>query len=345
MLYIRMLITTGISVFTSRAVLEILGIVDFGIYNVVGGIVIVLGFVNGSLAGASTRFLTYAIGAEDKEKEKHIFSTLLIIHRSVALFLVVIVEIIGVWFLYNKMNIPADRMVAAFWVLQCSVLTSTISLISVPYNSLIIAYERMDAFAYISVFESIAKLGIVYSLLLLGNVDRLIVYAILMCIIQIAVRIIYGWFCRKNFSVTHSHMGFDKHLTKQMAVFIGWKINGDLAFVGCGQGLNIVLNMFFGPVVNAARGISVQVQNITNTFIQSYQMALQPQIIKSYASGNLSYMRRLVIICSKYGFYLMLMVAFPILNYTESILNLWLVHIPEDTIFLVQIILLVCFIV
>lgn len=344
MLYIRMLITTGISVFTSRAVLEILGVIDFGIYNVVGGIVIVLGFVNGSLAGASTRFLTYAIGAGDKDKERHTFSTLLIIHRSVALFLAVIIEIVGVWFLYNKMNIPADRMGAAFWVLQCSVLTSTISLISVPYNSLIIANERMDAFAYISVFESIAKLGIVYSLLLLGNADRLIVYAILMCVLQITVRIIYGWFCRKNFSVTHSHMGFDKHLTKQMAVFIGWKINGDLAFVGCGQGLNIVLNMFFGPVVNAARGISVQIQNITNTFIQSYQMALQPQIIKSYAGGNLSYMRRLVIICSKYGFYLMLMVAFPILNYTEFILNLWLVRIPKDTVFLVRIILLVCFI-
>lgn len=339
-----MLITTGISVFTSRAILGILGIVDFGIYNVVGGIVIVLGFVNGSLAGASTRFLTYAIGAGDKEKEKRTFSTLLIIHRSVALFLAVIVEIVGVWFLYNKMNIPVDRMTAAFWVLQCSVLTSTISLISVPYNSLIIAYERMDAFAYISVFESIAKLGIVYSLLLFGDIDRLIVYAIFMCILQIIVRVIYGWFCRKNFAIAHFHTGFDKHLTKQIANFVGWKINGDLAFVGCSQGLNIVLNMFFGPVVNAARGISVQVQNITNTFIQSYQMALQPQIIKSYASGNLSYMGQLIIICSKYGFYLMLLVAFPVLNYTEPILKLWLVHIPEDTVFLVQIILLVCFI-
>lgn len=344
MLYIRMLITTGISVFTSRAILGILGIVDFGIYNVVGGIVIVLGFVNGSLAGASTRFLTYAIGAGDKEKEKRTFSTLLIIHRSVALFLAVIVEIVGVWFLYNKMNIPVDRMTAAFWVLQCSVLTSTISLISVPYNSLIIAYERMDAFAYISVFESIAKLGIVYSLLLFGDIDRLIVYAIFMCILQIIVRVIYGWFCRKNFAIAHFHTGFDKHLTKQIANFVGWKINGDLAFVGCGQGLNIVLNMFFGPVVNAARGISVQVQNITNIFIQSYQMALQPQIIKSYAGGNLTYMRQLVIICSKYGFYLMLMVTFPILNYTEPILKLWLVQIPENTVFLVQIILLVCFI-
>ena len=344
MLYIRMLITTGISVFTSRAVLEILGVVDFGIYNVVGGIVIVLGFVNGSLAGASTRFLTYAMGVGDKEKEKRTFSTLLTIHKGMALFLAIIVEVVGVWFLYNKMNIPEDRMIAAFWVLQCSVLTSTISLISVPYNSLIIAYERMDAFAYISVFESIAKLGIIYSLLLLGNIDRLIIYAILMCVLQVTVRIIYGWFCRKNFAVVHYRVGFDKYIARQMAVFIGWKINGDLAFVGCGQGLNIVLNMFFGPVVNAARGISVQVQNITNTFIQSYQMALQPQIIKSYASGDLLYMRKLVVLCSKYGFYLMLMVAFPILNYTETILDIWLVHIPNDTVYLVQIILLVCFI-
>lgn len=343
-LYVRMLFTMGISVYTSRVVLDILGVTDFGIYNVVGGIVVVLGFISGSLAGASTRYVTFALGSGGDDKVQRIFSTLLILHRVVALFLMILVEIVGIWFLYNKMNIPENRINAAFWVLQCSVLTSTISMVSVPYNSLIIAYERMDAFAFISMFESIAKLAIVYLLLFLGNIDKLIIYAILICGLQLVIRLIYSSFCRKNFKICHTYFDFDWKLIKEIFVFVGWKINGDLAFIGCGQGLNIVLNLFFGPVVNAARGISVQVQNMINTFIQSYQMAFQPQIVKNYASGNFDYMEGLVIISSKYGFYLMLMIAYPLLNYTGAILDLWLVTVPDDTIFLVQIIILVCFI-
>ena len=343
LLYIRMLITMGISLYTSRAILAILGVTDFGIYNVVGGIVTIIGFVNGSLAGASTRFITFAIGCEDKDGEWRTFSTLLTIHKIVAIIFVVIVEIIGVWFLYNKMNIPLDRLRAAFWVLQCSLLTAAISLMSVPYNSIIIAYERMDIFAYISVFESVAKLGVVYLLLLFGNIDRLILYAVLICFVQIIIRCTYVYFCYKKFDVSHSPQKIDWRLVKDITKFIGWKINGDLAFVGCNQGINVVLNLFFGPIVNAARGISVQVQNLTNTFIQNYQTAVQPQIIKSYAGGDLSYTHSLVIACSKYGFYLMLMVAYPILNYTEAILTLWLGKIPDNTVFLVQIIIMVCF--
>jgi len=344
MLYGRMLITMCISLYTSRAILSILGVTDFGIYNVVGGIVSLIGFLNGSLAGASTRFITYATGKEDEIAQERTFSTLIIIHRIIAIILIVIIEIIGVWFLYNKINIPAERLNAAFWVLQCSILTMSISLVSVPYNSLIIAYERMDFFAVISVCESVAKLGVVYVLMLFKNTDRLIVYAVLIAMVQILVRIAYGWFCHSHFPVARSRGIFDKKLLKQIFSFIGWKINGDIAFLGCTQGINIILNLFFGPVVNAARGISVQVQNLVNTFIQNYQIALQPQIIKAYAADDLPYMRALITSCSKYGFYLMLLVAFPILNYTSPILVLWLKHVPEYTVFLVQIILLVCFI-
>lgn len=343
MLYVRMLITMGLSVYTSRAILEILGITDFGIYNVVGGIVVVLGFLSGSLAGASTRFITYALGEGDFDKEVSTFRTLLVIHRWVAVALTLLVEIVGVWFLFNKMNIPPDRMMAAFWVLQCSVLTSVVSILSVPYNSLIIAHERMDAFAFISVFEAVAKLAIVYALLLFGDADRLIIYAILICVVQITVRIIYSIFCNRTIPSSRGKGKFDKGLTREIASFVGWKINGDLAFVGCGQGINIVLNMFFGPVVNAARGISVQIQNITTTFIQNYQLAVQPQIVKSYASGDISYLQYLIVICSKYGFFLMLLVAYPILMFTDQILSLWLVDVPADTSLLVKIILLVCF--
>lgn len=344
LLYIRMLITMCISLYTSRAILSILGVTDYGIYNVVGGVVTVVGFVNGSLAGASTRFITFTIGCNDRYRERQTFSTLLNIHKIAAVLLIVIVEIVGVWFLYNKMNVPANRINAAFWVLQCSLLTTAISLISVPYNSVIIAHERMDAFAYISVFEYTAKLGVVYLLLLFGNADRLIVYAVLICIVQIFVRLTYRWFVVKKFRYLYvANRSFDWTLTKEIAKFIGWKINGDLAFIGCNQGLNIVLNLFFGPVVNAARGISVQVQNLVNTFVQNYQIAVQPQIIKSYAAGELNYMQSLIIACSKYGFYLMLIVAYPILNYTQPILTLWLENVPDYTVFLVQIIILVCF--
>lgn len=338
-----MLITMCISLYTSRAILAILGVTDYGIYNVVGGVVTIIGFINGSLAGASTRFITFAIGCNDESKISCTFSTLLNIHKVAAVLLIIIVEIIGVWFLYNKMNIPADRMNAAFWVLQCSLLTTAISLISVPYNSVIIAYERMDAFAYISVFEYAAKLGVVYLLLLFGNADRLIIYAVLICLVQIIIRLTYRWFCHKNFKLSQAGKIFDWNLTKEIARFIGWKINGDLAFVGCSQGINVVLNMFFGPVVNAARGISVQIQSLTNTFVQNYQIAVQPQIIKSYAAGDLPYMQSLIIACSKYGFYLMLMIVYPVLNYTEAVLTLWLKNVPDNTVFLVQIIILVCF--
>lgn len=344
MLYGRMLITMCISLYTSRAILSILGITDFGIYNVVGGMVSLIGFINGSLAGASTRFITYSTGKEDETDQSRTFSTLIIIHRIIAIILVVVIEIVGIWFLYNKLNIPVERLSAAFWVLQCSILTMSVSLISVPYNSLIIAYERMDVFAVISVCEAVAKLGVVYMLLLFKDMDRLIVYAVLIAMVQILVRITYGWFCHSHFPVARSRGIFDKRLLKNIFAFIGWKINGDIAFLGCTQGINIVLNLFFGPVVNAARGISVQVQNLANTFIQNYQMALQPQIIKAYAADDLPYMRGLIVACSKYGFYLMLLIAFPVLNYTNPILVLWLKQVPEHTVFLVQIILLVCFI-
>lgn len=344
LLYIRMLITMCISLYTSRAILNILGVTDFGIYNVVGGVVSVLGFFNGSLAGASTRFITYAIGIGNHENSRKTFNTLIIIHNAVALILVIVIEIIGIWFLYNKMNIPTDRIYAAFWVLQCSILTLALSLISVPFNAVIIAYERMDIFAIISVCESIAKLGIVYLLLLFKDFDKLIVYSVLIFIVQICVRISYGYFCKKNFSITQFQFSFDKTILKKILVFIGWKINGDLAFIGCNQGINIVLNLFFGPVVNAARGISVQIQNLINTFIQNYQMAVQPQIIKSYANGNYEYTKKLIINSSKFGFYLMILVAFPLLNYTDKILEIWLTNVPTDTAFLVQIILFACFI-
>ena len=339
-----MLITMCISLYTSRAILSILGISDFGIYNVVGGMVSLIGFINGSLAGASTRFITYSTGKDNETDQARTLSTLIIIHRIIAIILIVVIEIVGTWFLYNKINIPEERMNAAFWVLQCSILTMSVSLISVPYNSLIIAHERMDVFAVISVCESVAKLGIVYMLLLFNNADRLIVYAVLIAIVQILVRVAYGCFCYSQFPIVRTRGVFDKKLLTDIFAFIGWKINGDLAFLGCTQGINIVLNLFFGPVVNAARGISVQVQNLANTFIQNYQMALQPQIIKAYATDELPYMRTLIVACSKYGFYLMLLIAFPVLNYTDSILELWLKQVPENTVFLVRIILLVCFI-
>lgn len=343
LLYMRTIITILISIYTSRVILDILGVTDYGIYNVVGGIVVVLGALNGSLAGASTRFITYSSGRYDIKKVSSTFVTLNRIHTIISVIFFIVVEPIGTWYIYTKLNIPRESITGAFWIFQFSVVTSIVSLISVPYNSLIIAYEKMDTFAYVSIIESILKLTAVYALLLFNEKNRLVIYGLLICTIQISIRIYYGIYCRKTFKLDCSSKT-DKNVLREIFKFVGWKFNGDLAFIGCSQGLNLVLNLFFGPVVNAARGIAQQVQNFGTIFVQNYQMAIQPQIIKSYASDNISETETLIHMSSKIGFFFILIIAVPILIFTQEILSLWLVDVPEYSVFLVRISLIVCMI-
>lgn len=304
LLYFRMLFMMAVSLFTSRVILNTLGVEDYGINNVVGGIVAMFGFINSSMTSATQRYITFALGKGEKERLKTVFSTSLQIHSLIALLIVLLGETIGMWFLYNKMQIPSDRMEAAFWVLQCSIVSTVVMIISVPYNAAIIAHEKMSAFAYISVLEVVLKLLIVY-ILVVFSVDKLILYAFLFLGIQIFIRFCYSIYCNRHFKETKYRHVWDKALFKEMTGFAAWSLFGNLSAVLFTQGLNMLLNVFFGPAVNAARGVAVQVQHAIQQFVGNFQMALNPQITKNYAKGEMQEMYNLMYRSARFSFYLL----------------------------------------
>ena len=336
LLYFRMLFMMAVSLFTSRVVLNTLGVEDYGIYNVVGGIVAMFGFINGSMSSATQRYITFALGKGDKNRLQTVFSTTLQIHTLIAGIIVLLGETIGLWFLYNKMQIPADRMDAAFWVLQCSIIAAVIMIISVPYNADIVAHEKMSAFAYISILEVVLKLAIVY-MLVVFSFDKLILYAFLLLAIQILIRFCYSYYCNKHFEETKYKHIWDKALFKEMTGFAGWSMFGNLSAVLYGQGLNMLLNIFFGPVVNAARGVAVQVQNAIQQFVGNFQMALNPQITKTYAKGDISEMHKLMFRSARFSFFLLFFLSLPVLLETDFILTVWLKTVPECTVVFLRI--------
>lgn len=327
-LYLRMFLMMAISLFTSRVILSTLGVSDYGIYNVVGGVVAMFGLLSGSITNSITRFLTFELGKQDNEQLQKVFSTSLNVMFVLSFIIIVIGEIVGIWFLNYKMNIPEGRMDAANWAFQCSLATFVISLISIPYNSTIVAHEKMSAFAYISIFEVLMKLLIVYSLYV-SPFDKLKSYAVLLMILSVMIRLIYSLYCNKNFQETKYHFVHDKKILKQMTSFAGWNFFGQGAYMLNNQGVNIVINLFFGVTVNAARGIATQVNNAVNQFVNNFMMALNPQITKSYAAGNLEEMHKLVFRGAKFSFFLMLFFLIPICLETRMILHLWLNIVPE----------------
>lgn len=335
-LYFRMLFLMGISLYTSRVILNTLGVEDYGIYNVVGGIVAMFGFINGSMSSATQRYITFALGKGDKKRLQTVFSTTLQIHTLIAGIIVLLGETIGLWFLYNKMQIPVDRMDAAFWVLQSSIISAVIMIVSVPYNADIVAHEKMSAFAYISILEAVLKLAIVFILVVFAF-DKLILFAILILAIQILIRFCYSIYCNKHFEETKYKHVWDKSLFMEMSGFAGWSLFGNLSAVLFGQGLNILLNVFFGPVVNAARGVAVQVQGAIQQFVGNFQMALNPQIMKTYAKGELSEMHKLMFRSSRFSFYLLFFLSLPVLFETKFILTVWLKTVPENTVVFLRI--------
>lgn len=340
LLYIRMLFIMVISLFTSRINLQSLGAEDFGIYNVVGGLVAMFSVFSSSLATAISRFITYELGKENKGRLNKIFSTAVSIQLLLAIFVVVIAEFVGVWFLNNKMIIPIDRLDAANWVLQLSIFSFAINLVSVPYNAVIIAHEKMSAFAYISIFEVVMKLIICYSLFI-SPVDKLVTFAFLLFILSITLRAIYGIYCKKHFEECHYCLILDMKLIKDIAGFAGWSSFTLVAYSLYNSGLNILLNLFFGPVVNAARGVAVQVQNAVQGFSRNFQTALNPQIIKSYAEGDIQRVYSLIFSGSKFSFFLMFFLSFPIILEADIILSIWLDVVPEHTIMFVRLILII----
>ena len=338
-LYIRMLFMMIVSLYTSRVILHTLGVEDFGIYNVVGGVVSMFSVISGSLSAAISRFITYELGKGDKDKLIRIFSSSVTIQIGLGLIILVLAELVGVWFLNAKMNIPDSRIYAANWVFQLSILTFVINLVSVPYNAAIIAHEKMSAFAYISILEVMAKLVIVY-LLIISPIDKLIFYAILMAFVAFMVRFVYGYYCKRHFEECTYHFIFDKELLKKMFGFAGWNFIGAASAVLRDQGGNIVINLFCGPAVNAARGIAYQVNNAINGFVGNFMMALNPQITKSYASGDKDYMMTLIYQGARLSFYILLLLSLPVIINVHYILTLWLKIVPEHTTLFVQLVLI-----
>ena len=339
MLYFRAILMMGIGLYTSRIILQVLGVTDFGIYNAVGGIIAMFGFISSSLGNATSRFITIAIGRGDQAYTNRTFGNIKVIYYALCVVVVLLAETIGLWFLYNKMTIPAERMDAAFWVFQYSVLSTVIAFICVPYNSAIIAHERMSAFAYISLIDAVLKLLICF-LLQVISYDKLIVYASLFFVIEIIDRIIYAVYCNKCFEEVKAPTKIDRKQLKEMFSMSVWTLSGNLFWVLNTQGINLILNVFFGPVVNAARGIAMQVQGVMGQFVTNFQTAISPQITKTYANAEYKRMHSLLHLSSKFSYFLMLIMSVPVYIEAPVILGWWLGVVPENTVVYLRIILI-----
>ncbi len=327
-----------VSLYTSRVILKTLGVEDYGIYNVVGGFVSMFGFLNTAMSATTQRYITYSLGTENTAQLNKVFSNCVMTHILIALIVLLFAESVGLWFLFNKMIIPESRMTAAFVVFQCSVVSTVVLILSVPYNADIIAHEKMSAFAYISIVEVTLKLLIVF-LLKFSGIDKLIFYGILLLIVQCSIRLIYGSYCKRHFEETKFRIIWDFSLFKEMLSFAGWNLWGGVSNIMYTHGVNLLLNLFFGPTVNAARGIAIQVQNAISQFANSFQMAINPQITKSYAQRDYAYMHKLVFRSSKFTFILLFILSLPIFTETEAILKLWLGVVPNWTVVFLRLML------
>lgn len=345
MLYFRMILTMLVSLYTSRVVLNALGIDDYGIYNVVGGVVSMFAFFNSAMSSATQRFLSYEIGKSNFVQLRKTFNATQFIHIGIAFLILIFAESIGLWFIKNYLVIPSERMEAAIWVYHFSVLSFMVSIMQVPYNATIIAHERMNVYAYVSILEVSLKLLIVFMLTWISY-EKLKLYGILHFVITFIIAGIYRIYTRKNFEEVEFEFVKDRQLFKTLISYSGWNLFGNIAAVAKGQGVNILLNIFYGPVVNAARGIAMQVQAAVNSFVSNFQMAVNPQIIKSYAGEEREYMTSLIIRSSKFSFYLLFLLSLPIILEINQILELWLRIVPEYssifTILVLTIILIDC---
>lgn len=341
-LYFRMLLIMGVQLYTSRVILATLGVEDFGIYNVVGGIVVMFTTLCGSLGSATSRYITFELGRKNYDRLSRVFNAAFIAHCSIALIIVLLCETVGLWLFYEKMIIPADRMTAAFWVFQISILTTVFSVTQTPYNACIIAHEDMKIYAYVGIVEVLLKLAVVYALLI-SPIDKLVFYAILLCGVQISIMMIYRYYCR-NYEESKLKFIKDVSLFKEIFTYAGSDMIGAISVLAQGQGLNILLNIFFGPIVNAARAIAYQVQGAVTQFSNNFFTAARPQIIKLYADGKVEDMMRLVYNSSWISFYMLLMITLPLCYERDFVLSLWLGEYPEHTGSFLILILILCLI-
>ena len=327
-LYVRMLIIMAVSLFTQRVVLDKLGASDYGIYAAVGGVVAMLGFLNGTLSTGTSRFLTFELGKGNIDKLKNTFSTAFYSHLILSVIVAAILLTGGIWFVEHKLIIPTERLDAAVWVLIISVFTTFVSITQVPYTSVIIAHENMSIYAYIGLFEAAAKLGIVY-LLTMASWDKLIFYAALVALVQILVALYYRFYCVRHYDESHLLKRFDKPIFKEMMSFSSWSLIANVSQALGTQGLTVVMNMFFNPVIIAAQQIGNQINGALYQFRTNFVTAINPQIIKLYAVGEYTESRKLTLETSIYVYDLMLLLSLPVIVLMEPILNLWLVEVPE----------------
>lgn len=342
-LFARMFVTLAVVLYTSRVILSALGVSDFGIYNVVGGIVTMFIFINTAMVNSTQRFLTFELGRNDTERLKLVFSTSINIHAIIAILIVLLCETAGLWFFYNKMVIPEERIDAAFWAFQLSILSSVVSIMSAPYNALIIAHEKMSAFAYMSFLDVGLKLLVAY-LLTSYSGERLILYGFLLLLVNILERIIYSIYCRRRFLESKYHYVFDKLLTLEMSKFASWNLLGNFSYACYTQGLNLLLNVFFNPAVNAARGLAVQIQSAITNFSYNVENAIKPQITKTYAQHDLARMHALISASARISYYTLLLISLPVLLEANQILNMWLKEVPEHTVNFVRLTVIVLWI-
>lgn len=331
----------GVSLYTSRVVLAQLGVTDYGIYNVVGSVITIFTFISQALGNATNRFLVFSIGKGDTEHTRQVFNTCLIVHLAIAILVVALIESAGLWFLNGELNIPAERFTAALYAFHFSVAVCFLTIIRIPHTAEVIAHEHMGVYAVISIVETILKLAIAVALAYC-SFDKLIIYSILFFLVQFIINCFYHIHCRMKYEecVMTIRIGHDKTLYKEIGSFAGWSMFGNVTWLAYTQGINIMLNIFFGPVVNAARGVAVQVEGAVTSFVKSFQTALNPQITKSFAQHDMQRMHDLMLYSSKFSFFLYLLFAVPIFFEATNLISIWLVDVPEHTVNFVRLTLI-----
>lgn len=338
-LYFRTLFTIAVGLYISRAILQILGVEDFGIYNVVGGIVMMFSFINLGMVASTQRFISYELGQNNLKQLQKVFSMAVSIHFILALIIFLFAESLGLWFLNTHMNIPPERMLAANCIYQCSILAFMLTVLSVPYNACIVAHEHMKMYAYVSVADYMLRLLSVI-ILPFFSYDKLVVYGVSIFVVALIIRIIYGLYCRFNFLECRYHLVKDKKIFSEMFSFAGWSFIGNMGFSVKDQGINVLINMFFGATMNAARGIAFQASSVVSSFTANFQMAMNPQITKRYASGDIESMFNLVFRGAKYSFFLLMIIIIPFYIRAPYILELWLGDVPDYTLLFLRLVLI-----
>ncbi len=327
-LYCRTLVTMIVGLYTGRVMLQALGIDNYGINNVVGGIIGMSALITNTMSQAISRYVTYAIGKGNLDKMSSMFSTSINAQIIISIIVGIVLEIAGIWFLNCEANIPEGRMVAANWVLQCGILSLAISLICSPYNSLLIAHEKMSIYAYTSIIDAVLKLAICFAVMYCTG-DKLIIFAVLQVMVTLIMCFFYNWYCRRHFEEAHYRPTlFDKSILKELTIFSGWNLLNNGAYIFATQGINMLINVFFGVALNAARGVAGQVNQAVQSFANNFTVAFNPQITKSYAAGDVDYAVHLANKGTKFEWLMMYIFIVPVCIEANTLLKLWLGTVP-----------------